>query len=618
MSAWRPASRLQACKRSPSPRPSRRDFSGRASRRRARAPPAAAAPADDGNWTMPGKDYAVDALQRRSTRSPPANVGKLQVAFTFSTGTTAGLRGAAAGRRRHDVHRHAVPELPLRARPHQARRAGEMDVQAQARSRRRRASPAATRSTAAPSTDDGQDLLQHARRPHHRGRRRTAASRSGAPSSATSRRARPSPWRRWSPRAKCWSAIRAARWACAAGSPRSTQAAASSPGRPISTGPDKDVLIGPDFKPFYAMRPGQGPRRQELAAATPGRSAAAPSGAGSATIRELKLIYYGTGNPGPVEPRAAAGRQQMDRRHLRPRRRHRRRRAGSTRSTPHDLFDHDDINEIILLDMPVATGSRARCSLRPGAQRLSSTCMDRATGQVLSADPYGYINAYNGVDLKTGRLIAEPGEGAASRAGSCATSARPRPGAKDWNPSAFSPRHRPRLHPAHQPLHGLWARWRPTTSPARPIVGADVKMYAGPGGNRGVFTAWDPVDRRKAVGDQGGPAAVEPGARDRRRTRLLRNAWTAGSRRSTRAPASCCGSSRPAAGSSASRSATAVPTAGNISRSSSGVGGWAGAIVVGRPRPARPDRRARLRQCGQGPAEKTTAGGMLYVFALPR
>ena len=33
--------------------------------------------------------------------------------------------------------------------------------------------------------------------------------------------------------------------------------------------------------------------------------------------------------------------------------------------------------------------------------------------------------------------------------------------------------------------------------PGTPFVGADVKMYPGPGGNRGVLTAWDPVARRK-------------------------------------------------------------------------------------------------------------------------
>src|SRR6476660_5143860 len=50
-------------------------------------PAAAASPADDGNWVMPGKDYASSRFSAL-TEVTPANVGKLQVAFTFSTGTT--------------------------------------------------------------------------------------------------------------------------------------------------------------------------------------------------------------------------------------------------------------------------------------------------------------------------------------------------------------------------------------------------------------------------------------------------------------------------------------------------------------------------------------------------
>lgn len=69
-------------------------------------------------------------------------------------------------------------------------------------------------------------------------------------------------------------------------------------------------------------------------------------------------------------------------------------------------------------------------------------------------------------------------------------------GAKDWNPSAFSP------------VTGLL--YIPTLNicmdmgvvnandvPGTPFVGADVRMYAGSGGNRGAFIAWDPVARRK-------------------------------------------------------------------------------------------------------------------------
>jgi lanthanide-dependent methanol dehydrogenase len=57
------------------------------------AAPAFAQDAADGNWTMPGHDYA-------STRFSPldqlnaSNVGKLALAFTFSTGVLRGHEAA--------------------------------------------------------------------------------------------------------------------------------------------------------------------------------------------------------------------------------------------------------------------------------------------------------------------------------------------------------------------------------------------------------------------------------------------------------------------------------------------------------------------------------------------
>ena len=59
---------------------------------------------------------------------------------------------------------------------------------------------------------------------------------------------------------------------------------ARSSGRAYSTGPDKDVLIGPDFKPFYEQDQGKDLGVDDLAAGCTGRSAAARSGAGSPTI----------------------------------------------------------------------------------------------------------------------------------------------------------------------------------------------------------------------------------------------------------------------------------------------------------------------------------------------
>ena len=54
--------------------------------------------------------------------------------------------------------------------------------------------------------------------------------------------------------------------------------------RAYSTGPDKDVLIGPEFKPFYQHRARPGPGSPTVAAGTRGNAAAAPSGGGSPTI----------------------------------------------------------------------------------------------------------------------------------------------------------------------------------------------------------------------------------------------------------------------------------------------------------------------------------------------
>src|SRR3569833_3716809 len=52
-------------------------------------PAAAASPADDGNWVMPGKDYAGTRYSALN-QITPANVSKLALAFTFSTATTRG------------------------------------------------------------------------------------------------------------------------------------------------------------------------------------------------------------------------------------------------------------------------------------------------------------------------------------------------------------------------------------------------------------------------------------------------------------------------------------------------------------------------------------------------
>ena len=104
-----------------------------------------------GEWRSQARDYA-------NTRYSPldqitaANVARLRVAWTLLRRHAERPRGGAARRRRHDVHRHAVSQPRLRARPDQGRRADQVVVRPEARRRWRSARPAATRSTAAAPT----------------------------------------------------------------------------------------------------------------------------------------------------------------------------------------------------------------------------------------------------------------------------------------------------------------------------------------------------------------------------------------------------------------------------------------------------------------------------------
>jgi PQQ-dependent dehydrogenase (methanol/ethanol family) len=261
--------------------------------------------------------------------------------------------------------------------------------------------------------------------------------------------------------------------------------------RAYATGPDKDVLIGPRFKPFYDHL-----RGGDLGVHTwPGQ--AWKQGGGSAWgwisyDADLNLIYYGTGNPGPWNPDQRPGDNKWT--------------AGLFardadsgeavwfyQTSPHDLFDYDDVNESILVDLPIGGASR-KTLLRANRDGYVYV-IDRTNGEVLSADPFVHVTSTKGIDLKKGRPIENPEKtpvlGKVVR-DICPAS----PGGKDWQPSAYSPNTGLLYIPANNlcmDFEALEANYIAGT----PYVGADVRMYAGPGGHRGEFIAWDPVGRRK-------------------------------------------------------------------------------------------------------------------------
>jgi glucose dehydrogenase len=150
-----------------------------------------------------------------------------------------------------------------------------------------------------------------------------------------------------------------------------------------------------------------------------------------------------------------------------------------------------------------------------------------------------------------------------------------------------------------------------------PYVGADVKMYAGPGGNRGVFTAWDPVNRRpvweiKEDLPLWSPALATAGnlvfygtmdgwfkAVDARNGKLL---WQ------FKAGSGIIGQPISYRGPDGRQYIAVV----------AGVGGWAGAIVSAQMDPHDPTGALGFANAVKDLPMKTTAGGILYVFTLPR
>src|SRR5882757_1385310 len=69
---------------------------------------------------------------------------------------------------------------------------------------------------------------------------------------------------------------------------------------------------------------------------------------------------------------------------------------------PHDLHDYDGVNENILLDLTI-NGQMRKVLAHPD-RNARMYIMDRATGEVLSAEPFANQNTSESVDLKTGKI----------------------------------------------------------------------------------------------------------------------------------------------------------------------------------------------------------------------
>jgi PQQ-dependent dehydrogenase (methanol/ethanol family) len=377
-----------------------------------------------------------------------------------------------------------------------------------------------------------------------------------------------------------------------------------------STGPDADVLIGPGFKPYYASD-----RGKDLGVHSwPGDAWQRGGGTVWGWISfdpELNLVYYGTANPGPWNADQRPGdnkwtagvfARDAD--------------TGEARwfyqYNPHDLFDYDGVNEHVLVDLTF-NGRPRKVLLHPDRNGYLYV-IDRVTGEVLSAKPFVHVNTISAVDLATGRPnYVESRKPVVNKVvrDICPHAA----GGKDWQPSAWSPQTQ-LLYIPHQNMCQDEEAVQANYMAGTPFVGANVRMYPGPGGHRGVFQAWDPVAQRTVweVHEQfpvWSGALVTAGnlafygtmdgwfkALDARTGKLL---WKY----------------RLGSGVIGQPVSWRGPDGRQYIAVTAGVGGWAGAIVSGDL-----DPRDTTAAKGFGTAmmdlpRYTTKGGTVYAFALP-
>jgi PQQ-dependent dehydrogenase (methanol/ethanol family) len=378
----------------------------------------------------------------------------------------------------------------------------------------------------------------------------------------------------------------------------------------FNTGPDADVLIGPNFHPFYDMDKGTDlgvttwpPDQWKL-------------GGGNvwgflSYDPETNLIFHGTGNPGVWNPEQRPGDNKWSCGIFA-------RNADTGEAvwyyqfSPHDQFDHDGVNENILIELPI-NGQPRKVVLRPDRNGYIYV-LDRGTGQVLSATSFVTNTATSGVDLKTGRLQYVEDKMAAT--GKVVHDVCPNAsGAKDWEPSAYSPQ-TGLLYIPHANLCMDWEGTEANYIAGTPYIGVDAKYYAGPGGNMGFFTAWDPV--------RNGPAwqikekyPVWSGALATAGDVVFYGTMEGWFKAVDAKTGNLLWQFKTGSGIIGQPVTYKGPDGKQYIAILSGIGGWPGAIVAGDL-----DTRDATAAAGWGKAmedlpKDTSKGGTLYVFALP-
>jgi quinohemoprotein ethanol dehydrogenase len=153
---------------------------------------------------------------------------------------------------------------------------------------------------------------------------------------------------------------------------------------------------------------------------------------------ELDLLYIGTGNGGPwVEKyRSPKGGDNLFTCSIVALKPETGEYVWHYQENPADEWDYDSDEQIILADLTIA--GEPRKVLLHAPKNGFFYVLDRATGKLISARPYTYVNWASGIDLQTGRPVENPKARYASQANPSPVVPGPA-GAHSWQPMSYSP-----------------------------------------------------------------------------------------------------------------------------------------------------------------------------------
>jgi quinohemoprotein ethanol dehydrogenase len=171
-------------------------------------------------------------------------------------------------------------------------------------------------------------------------------------------------------------------------------------------------------------------------------------------------------------------------------------------TTPGETWDYNSNMDIVLADLTI--GGREVKALLHAPKNGFFYVLDRATGKLVSAEPFAATNWATKVDLETGRPVEVPG--ARYESGSAVITPGPY-GAHNWPSMSFNPRtglaYIPTIHLAYRYYDtdvdlNAWqpTDWRSSSPTEGLAVGWELAGYRDDG-VRGTLQAWDPVAQKQ-------------------------------------------------------------------------------------------------------------------------